>query len=69
MTMRRPPRGKFALEGDKKEGERVGGREGGREGKSRGRYRERGTGVMDAGAKTDVDVWRSRKTKNRTGTV
>ena len=53
------------MEGDEKEGERVGGREG----KSRGRYRERGTGVMDAGAKTDVDVWRSRKTKNRTGTV
>ena len=65
MTMRRRPRGKFALEGDEKEGERVGGREG----KSRGRYRERGTGVMDAGAKTDVDVWRNRKTKNRTGTV
>ena len=63
MTMRRPPRGKFALEGDKKESE------GGRLGKSRDRYRQRGTGVMDAGAKTDVDVWRSRKTKNRTGTV
>ena len=47
MTMRRRPHGKFALEGAKKEGERVIEGEERRLGKLRGRYRngKRGKGV------------------------
>ena len=45
MTMRPRPHGKFALEGEKKEGERVIEGEGRRLGKLRGRYRKRGKGV------------------------